>query len=138
MNREYEIGFVINPEATEEDVKSIIDSIVKIIQNAGGTIENVDEWGRRRLAYPIKRHHEGIYTFITAKVIGSVFIDIERRLKLSEKVMRFVMLRLDDKLRKANRLTKKWKKMERMSRKNVESEEVTENTRDEEEAGDEE
>lgn len=130
MKREYEIGFLINPEATEDDVKKVIDSVVEIIQKAGGNIENVDEWGRRKLAYPIRTHNEGIYTFITAKVVGSTFVDIERRLKLTEKVMRFIMLRLDERIRKANRLTKKWKRMERMSKRGTAErrEEVTTGT----------
>lgn len=115
--RKYEIGFIINPDATEDDVKKIIDSIVAIIKKADGSIENIDEWGRRKLAYPIEKHHEGIYVFINTDVVGSVFSDLERRLKLSEKVMRFIVLRLDDKLKKANRLTKKWKRLEKISRK---------------------
>lgn len=117
MKRKYEIGFIINPEATEEEVKKIIDSIVVIVKKAHGTIENIDEWGRRKLAYTISRHNEGIYVFINADVVGSVFLDIERRLKLTEKVMRFVVLRLDDRLRKANKLIKKWKRVERMSKR---------------------
>lgn len=117
MKRKYEIGFVINPEANEEDVKKIIDSIVVIVKKANGTIENIDEWGRRKLAYTISKHNEGIYVFINADVVGSVFFDIERRLKLTEKVMRFVVLRLDERLQKANKLIKKWKRMERMSKR---------------------
>ncbi len=117
MNRKYEIGFIINPEASEEEVKKIVDSIVEIIKKGGGTIENVDEWGRRRFAFTIQKHNEGFYTFINAEFVGSVFFEIERRLKLTEKVMRFIVLRLDDKLKKANRLTRKWKRNERMSRK---------------------
>jgi small subunit ribosomal protein S6 len=124
INRNYEIGFVIDPEATEEDVKKVIDSVVEIVKKAGGNIENVDEWGRRRLAYPIHGHNEGIYTFITADVGGTVFFDIERRLKLSEKVMRFIVYRLDDKMKKANRLTKKWKRMERMSKRSIEEDPI--------------
>lgn len=124
MNRNYEIGFVIDPEATEEDVKKVIDSVVEIIKKANGNIENVDEWGRRRLAYPIKGHNEGIYTFITADMGGAVFFEIERRLKLSEKVMRFIINRLDDKMKKANRLTKKWKRMERLSKRTIEEEAI--------------
>jgi small subunit ribosomal protein S6 len=115
--RKYEIGFIINPDATEEDVKKIIDSIVAIIKKVDGSIENIDEWGRRKLAYPIEKHHEGIYVFINTDVVGSIFSDLERRLKLSEKVMRFIVLRLDDKFKKANRLTKKWKRLEKISRK---------------------
>lgn len=117
MKRKYEIGFVINPEATEEEVKKIIDSIVVIVKKANGTIENIDEWGRRKLAYTVSKHNEGIYVFINADVVGSVFTEIERRLKLTERIMRFVVLRLDDRLRKANKLIKKWKRMERMSKR---------------------
>jgi small subunit ribosomal protein S6 len=135
MNRNYEIGFVIDPEATEEDVKKVIDSVVEIVKKAGGNIENVDEWGRRRLGYPIRGHNEGIYTFITADVQGTVFFDIERRLKLSEKVMRFIVYRLDDKMKKANRLTKKWKRMERLSKRSMEQETIAAEISDEREGG---
>lgn len=133
MNRNYEIGFVIDPEATEEDVKKVIDSVVEIVKKAGGNIENVDEWGRRRLAYSIHGHNEGIYTFINADVKGTVFFDIERRLKLSEKVMRFIVYRLDDKMKKANRLTKKWKRMERLSKRSSEEDTIEAEISDEKE-----
>jgi small subunit ribosomal protein S6 len=133
INRNYEIGFVIDPEATEEDVKKVIDSVVEIIKKANGNIENVDEWGRRRLAYPIKGHNEGIYIFITANVIGAVYFEIERRLKLSEKVMRFIINRLDDKMKKANRLTKKWKRMERLSKRTIEEDAIAVEISDEKE-----
>lgn len=117
MKRKYEIGFIINPESSEEEVKKVIDSVADVIKKAGGTIENIDEWGRRPMAYPVEKHNEGIYTFINSELPGSAFFDIERRLKLNEKVMRFMILRLDDKLKKANRLTKKWQKMERFNKK---------------------
>ncbi|UCH93051.1 MAG: 30S ribosomal protein S6 [Candidatus Aminicenantes bacterium] len=133
MTRNYEIGFVINPEATEEEVKKVIDSVVEIAKKAGGNIENVDEWGRRKLAYPIGRHNEGIYTFITAESPGSIFFDVERRLKLSEKVMRFIILRLDDKMKKANRLTKKWKRGERLSKRGMEEKVIADEIPDEKE-----
>lgn len=133
MNRNYEIGFVIDPEATEEDVKKVIDAVVEIIKKANGNIENVDEWGRRRLAYSIKGHHEGIYIFITADVKGAVYFEIERRLKLSEKVMRFIINRLDDKMKKANRLTKKWKRMERLSKRTIEEDAIAVEIADEKE-----
>lgn len=117
MNRKYEIGFIINPESSEEEVKKVIDSIVDIIKKKKGTIENIDEWGRKQMAYAIEKHNEGIYTFINCELPGDAFFDIERRLKLSEKVMRFLILRLDDKLKKANRLTKKWQKLDKLSKK---------------------
>lgn len=139
MKRKYEIGVVINPEATEEEVKKIIDSVAAIIKKHDGSVENIDEWGRRKLAYPIQKHKEGIYVFINCEMLGAAFFEIERRLKLSEKAMRYVILRLDDKLKKANKLTKKWKRMEKMSRKIQESrEDGREAENEEEEADDEE
>jgi small subunit ribosomal protein S6 len=118
MKRKYDIGFIINPEANEDETKKIVDSILDIIKKSDGIVENVDEWGRKKLAYPIEKHNEGIYVFMNAEMKGSVFFDIERRLKLSEKVMRFVIVRLDDKIKKANRLVKKWKKSEKMRKHN--------------------
>ncbi len=121
MKSKYEIGYVLNPEVNDENVKKVSDSILEIIKKAEGEVENVDEWGRRPLAYPIQKHNEGIFTFINTDVDGSVISNIERRLKLSEEVMRFIVLRLDDKLKKANKLTKRWEKAERRVKKSKES-----------------
>ena len=120
MKSTYEIGYVLNPESTEEDVKKVSDAILGIIKKGKGDVESVDEWGRKPLAYPIQKHQEGIFTFINTDVDGSLISSIERRLKLSEKVMRFIVLRLDDKLKKANKLTKRWKKAERHVKKSRE------------------
>lgn len=121
MKSTYEIGYVLNPEATEEDAKKVSDAILGIIKKGKGEVESVDEWGRKPLAYPIQKHREGIFTFINTNVDGSMISNIERRLKLSEKVMRFIVLRLDDKLKKSNKLTKRWKKAERHVKKSRES-----------------
>ena len=126
MKRKYEIGFIINPEATEEDVKKIIDSVAEIIKKEKGSVENVDEWGRKKMAYPIQKHNEGVYTFITAEIDGPLSAEIERRLTLNENVIRFIILRLDDKLKKANKLVKKWKRMEKIAKKPKETDEEEE------------
>jgi len=143
MKRKYEIGFIINADTSEEDVKKIIDGIVQILKKAKDTVENVDEWGRHKLAFPIQKQTEGIYVFINTEGDGSSSIKVEKRLKLDEKVLRFIVLRLDDKLKKANRLTKKWKRLERITKKvprtegkreNVSSNYVEENKEAEDEA----
>jgi len=117
MYSKYEIGFVITPEANEEEVKKIVESISGTIKKAKGAITNIDEWGRKKMAYPIQKHVEGYYVFIQADVDGSVIADLERRLKQIEKVLRFITLRLDDKLKKANKLTKRWAKIEQFRKK---------------------
>ena len=117
MNSKYEIGFIITPDANEEEVKKIVESISGTIKKAKGVIESIDEWGRKKMAYPIKKNPEGYYVFIQTEVDGAVIADLERRLKQMEKVLRFITLRLDDKLKKANKLTKKWLKIEQFRKK---------------------
>jgi small subunit ribosomal protein S6 len=117
MNSKYEIGFIITPDANEEEVKKIVESICGTIKKAKGVIGNIDEWGRKKMAYPIKKNLEGYYVFIQTEVDGAVIADLERRLKQMEKVLRFITLRLDDKLKKANKLTKRWQKIEQFRKK---------------------
>ncbi|MCK5005598.1 MAG: 30S ribosomal protein S6, partial [Candidatus Aminicenantes bacterium] len=117
MKREYEIGLIINPETADEEAEKIKTSITDILTKGNGSIENIDDWGRKALAYPIEKHNEGIYVFIKTLSPGDVIAAVERRLKLNEKVMRFIVIRLDDKLKKTNKLEKKWKRIERFSRK---------------------
>ncbi|MEI6614087.1 MAG: 30S ribosomal protein S6 [Chrysiogenales bacterium] len=123
MNSRYEIGFIITPDANEEEVKKIVESISGTIKKAKGVIQNIDEWGRKKMAYPIKKNLEGYFVFIQAEVDGAVIADLERRLKQMEKVLRFITLRLDDKLKKANKLTKRWRKIEQFRRKTQDSHE---------------
>jgi len=117
MNSRYEIGFIITPDANEEEVKKIVESISGSIKKAKGVIQNIDEWGRKRMAYPIKKSLEGYYVFIQTEVDGAVIAELERRMKQMEKVLRFITLRLDDKLKKANKLTKRWLKIEQFRKK---------------------
>jgi len=117
MNSRYEIGFIITPDANEEEVKKIVESITGTIKKAKGVIHNIDEWGRKKMAYPIKKNMEGYYVFIQTEVDGAVIADLERRLKQMEKVLRYITLRLDDKLKKANKLTKRWLKIEQFRKK---------------------
>jgi small subunit ribosomal protein S6 len=119
MNSRYEIGFIITPEVNEEEVKKIIESITGTITKAKGVIENLDEWGRKKLAFPIQKNLEGYYVFIQTEVDGSVIATLERRLKQMEKVLRFITLRLDDKLKKSNKLTKRWAKIDRLRKKTM-------------------
>ena len=119
MTSRYEIGFIITPEVNEDEVKKIIESITGTITKAKGVIENLDEWGRKKLAFPIQKNLEGYYVFIQTEVDGSVIATLERRLKQMEKVLRFITLRLDDKLKKSNKLTKRWAKIDKLRKKTM-------------------
>ncbi len=126
MNSRYEIGFIVTPEVNEEEVKKIIESITATIKKANGVIENLDEWGRKKMAFPIKKNLEGYYVFIQTEVDGAIIATLERRLKQMEKVLRFITLRLDDKLKKSNKLTKKWAKIDKIRKKTMASSEEKE------------
>ena len=121
MSSRYEIGFIVTPEVSEEEVKKIIESITATITKANGVIENLDEWGRKKLAFPIKKNLEGYYVFVLAEVDGAVIATLERRLKQMEKVLRFITLRLDDKLKKSHKLTKRWAKIDKIRKKTADS-----------------
>lgn len=121
MTSRYEIGFIVTPEASEEEAKKVIESITSTITKAEGVIEGLDEWGRKKLAYPIQKHLEGYYVFVQAQVDGAVVATLERRLKQMEKVLRFITLRLDDKLKKSNKLSKRWAKIDRIRKKSMEN-----------------
>ena len=121
MTSRYEIGFIVTPEVSEEEVKKITESVTSAITKAQGVVENLDEWGRKKLAFPIHKNLEGYYVFVQAEVDGSVIATLERRLKQMEKVLRFITLRLDDKLKKSNKLTKRWAKIDRIRKKSADS-----------------
>ena len=117
MKRQFEIGFIIPPDITEEDAEAVVQGVMQLLEKAQANVEKVDNWGRKRLAYPIEKHQEGVYVFIKAEMEANEVGAIERRLKLNEKVIRFLILRLDDKLQKTNKLVKKWTRNDRLAAK---------------------
>ncbi|GLV57807.1 hypothetical protein KDH_46420 [Dictyobacter sp. S3.2.2.5] len=97
MSRDYELGVIFSPEASEEETRSILDRIEQIVANHGGQIVKVNQWGRRRLAYPIERHRDGFYVFIDMVLTPETVSDIERTLKVSEIVLREMVRKRDPK-----------------------------------------
>ncbi|MBE3559465.1 MAG: 30S ribosomal protein S6 [Ktedonobacteraceae bacterium] len=96
--RDYELGFILQPEVSEEETRTILDRIEQIVAQHGGQIVRVNHWGRRRLAYPIERHRDGIYIFIDMILTPETVSEIERTLKVSETILRHMMRRRDPKV----------------------------------------
>ena len=94
MNK-YEIGVIFKPTLEEEDVKAELERVQELITRFGGTVEKVDEWGRRRLAYEINKLTEGVYYFITFSSGNSTPAEIESRIRIYENVIRYLIVRLD-------------------------------------------
>ncbi len=97
MSRDYELGFILNPEVNEDEIRSLLGRIEQIVANYGGQIVKVNQWGRRRLAYPIERHRDGYYIFIDSILTPETVAEIERTLRVSEIVFRHMMKRRDPK-----------------------------------------
>jgi small subunit ribosomal protein S6 len=98
MNRKYELVYIVSPEATDEQVADLHTQIEAIVQRMNGQIEKTDNWGRRKLAYEIGRHKEGTYVLELIVGGGELMKEIERRLKVSDLVIRQLAVRVDEEL----------------------------------------
>jgi small subunit ribosomal protein S6 len=94
--RDYEVAFIAHPEMDETSFAALVEKVQGWISAAGGQIVNMDIWGRRRMAYPIRKQREGQYVFIQTKLAPGATAEIERNLRLTEQVMRFMVIRTDE------------------------------------------
>jgi len=91
----YELGVIVRADLGDEVFRAELDRVKALLERFGATIEKVDEWGRRRLAYPIQKLTEGMYTFITYTSPASTPKEVESRIRLMENVLRFMNVNLD-------------------------------------------
>ncbi len=95
--RQYELIIIISPEVAEEEVPDAIDRLIRHpIEGQGGEIQEVNQWGRRKLAYPIQKQLEGNYVLTQLRLDPLRTKELEQRLMISEEVMRHLLIRLDD------------------------------------------
>jgi len=98
VTRDYELAFILNPEVNEEQTQAILGRVNQVVANYGGRIVKVNQWGRRRLAYPIERHRDGLYVFIDMILTPETVTELDRTLRVSEEVLRHMMKRRDPKV----------------------------------------
>jgi len=91
--RQYELMVILDPETEERTVGTTMDKFLAVVKNDGGSVDNVDVWGRRRLAYDIKKKSEGIYAVVNFTAEPATAQELDRQLNLSESVMRTKLLR---------------------------------------------
>ena len=101
--RKYELVYVMKPEATEAEVAEMQTQIEAIIQRIGGTLDKTDVWGRRKLAYDIGKHKEGFYVLHVITGSGELMKEIDRRFRVTEGLLRHLIVRVDESDRKAER-----------------------------------
>ena len=102
--RQYELVYLITPEATEQEVADLHTQIEQIVQRFGATFDKTENWGRRKLAYEIGHHREAIYVVETiSSTSGDVMKEIDRRLRVIDQVIRHLVVRVDEEIRVAER-----------------------------------
>lgn len=92
--RDYELVLVISPEVTDKVLDTTIDSVSQFIIKRGGIISDVDRWGKRRLAYPIKHFGEGSYVLTRFKLKPTLSQELEANLQISEEILRHLLIKL--------------------------------------------
>ena len=101
--RQYELVYIVTPDASEQEVSDLHTQIEQIVQRFSGTIDKTENWGRRKLAYEIGHHREGTYVVETISGSGELMKEIDRRLRVLDQVIRHLVVRVDEELRVAER-----------------------------------
>jgi small subunit ribosomal protein S6 len=114
MNRTYELMYIVRPDMTEEDQDKLISTLSAVVPPSGGTIQKVEKMGKRRLAYSVRRFHEGVYVLMVIEGGGAVIHELERRLRVTEQVIKFLTVRVDEEHKRLDKI-----KQLRDSRKKV-------------------
>ncbi|MCG3163826.1 MAG: 30S ribosomal protein S6 [Acidobacteria bacterium] len=107
--RTYEVAFIAAPNTADDDLSKLNSQIEHIVAERGGKITKVDNWGRRKLAYRIGKFDEGIYTFVYIEGVGQEIAEVERRLRVTDFVIRHLTVRTDEDLKRAAKLKAKRK-----------------------------
>ncbi len=96
MPRLYEVMFIVRPDVVEEDVDKLIAGFSTSVVNGGGVVKTVEKMGRRKLAYTVRKFNDGNYTLLTVEANGKVVTELERRLRVTEPVIKFITVRVDE------------------------------------------
>ncbi len=102
-DRVYESLFIADPNLGEPEGDALTAQVQGFVEGAGGKVQKVEKWGKKRLAYDVRRHREGSYVLLVAEGSGGLIREAERRLKVTDGVIRFLTVRVDEELRKAER-----------------------------------
>jgi small subunit ribosomal protein S6 len=104
--RIYEELFIVRPDATEEEVEPVIEQLKGIITQSGGTVDKAEKWGMRRLAYRVLKYNEGQYILLQFTAKADTVKEIERRLRVADVVIKFITVRIDEKLKRIEKRKK--------------------------------
>jgi len=93
--RSYETLYIVDPDLEEEAIKGLVTKFKSLIEEHGGTVQEIDEWGKRKLAYPINHRREGYYVLMNFEAEPEAVLDLERVFKITSGLMRYLIVRKD-------------------------------------------
>ena len=102
--RSYEIMFILHPSSSDEEISQLVEQMEELVKNFKGEIDSIDQMGKKRLAYAIEKVPEGYYILFNLKGTGECIKEFERRLKVTERVIRYLTGRVDEELKRANKI----------------------------------
>ena len=103
-NRQYELVYIVSPDASEPAIAELHTQVEQIVQRFNGTLDKTENWGRRKLAYEIGKAREGTYVVETITGSGELMKEIDRRLRVTDSIIRHLIVRIDEAIRVADRL----------------------------------
>src|ERR1700674_5343219 len=104
MNRTYELMFIVRPDMLDDDLDKLVSTLESAVTSAGGAVKSVERMGKRRLAYAVRRFHDGIYILLTVEGGGAVVHELERRLRVTEPVIKFLTVRIDEEQKRLDKI----------------------------------
>ncbi len=96
MERFYEVMFIVRPDVLEEDLDKLVENFSATVTSGGGAIRAVEKLGRRKLAYTVRKFNDGNYVLLTIDADGPLVAELERRLRVSEPVIKYITVRMDE------------------------------------------
>jgi small subunit ribosomal protein S6 len=108
--RIYENLFIVRPDVTEEEIDLLIEQMSKNVTSAGGTVDKVDKWGKRRLAYRVEKQREGSYVLLQFTAEPAAVKEFERRMRVQDSVIKFLTVRIDETLKRVDKRKKEREK----------------------------
>ena len=102
--RNYEIMFIVNPNVVEDEIDKINAQIESVVTAGGGTVAKVEKMGKRRLAYPVEKCRDGFYVLLTLVATGDIIKEAERRLRVMDPVIKYLTVRMDEDIRRQEKI----------------------------------
>jgi small subunit ribosomal protein S6 len=105
MNRTYELMFIVRPDMVDEELNKLISTLESSVTSTGGTVKS-EIWGKRRLAYTVRKFNDGIFVLLVIDGTGAMVHEVERRLRVTEPVIKFITVRTDEELKRLDKIKK--------------------------------